>query len=72
MTVTSEEIAESVRLSISKEMAEGVEDFRRDAMRFRYLQNIEPLKAQAFFWNYTSRRQRKKAIDQAMKEEAVK
>lgn len=38
----------------------------RDAERFRFLQNLEPVEAQAFFWNYTSRAQRAKAIDAAM------
>lgn len=38
----------------------------RDAERFRYLQSLPAHKAQAFFWNYTSRRERAKAIDVAM------
>ena len=40
----------------------------RDAARFRYLQNAMPLEAQAFFWLYESRKQREKAIDEAIEE----
>jgi hypothetical protein len=37
-----------------------------DAECFRYLQNLPVVEAQAFFWNYESRSQRKKAIREAM------
>lgn len=39
---------------------------RKDALRFRYLQNLPVVEAQAFFWNYGSRTERAKAIDKAM------
>ena len=41
----------------------------RDAARFRYLQNIPVLYAQAFFWNHSSRKQRAATIDAAMRKE---
>jgi hypothetical protein len=37
----------------------------KDAERFQYLQNCDPVEAQAFFWNYSSRTERAKAIDVA-------
>ena len=40
---------------------------RKDAERFQYLQNCDQKIAQAFFWNYSSRKARAKAIDAAMK-----
>jgi multidrug resistance efflux pump len=40
----------------------------KDAKRFNKLQNMDPKKAQAFFWNYLSRKQRAKAIDAAIAE----
>jgi hypothetical protein len=40
-----------------------------DAERFRYLQRLEPRRAQAFFWVYSSRAQRAKAIDRAIAQE---
>lgn len=39
----------------------------RDARRFDYLQNCDPIAAQAFFFNYSSRKQRGKAIDEAIR-----
>ena len=38
---------------------------REDAERFEYLQNLPVVEAQAFFWQYQSRKQRAKAIDSA-------
>lgn len=38
----------------------------KDAARFRHLQNIDPKNAQAFFWTYSSRTERRKAIDADM------
>lgn len=38
----------------------------KDAARFRALQDMPPAQAQAFFWNYASRKQRAAAIDTAM------
>ena len=35
----------------------------KDAERFRKLQNMPPLQAQALFWNISSRKQRAAAID---------
>jgi hypothetical protein len=34
----------------------------RDALCFQILQNMPPTIAQSFFWNFSSRRQRRKAI----------
>ena len=42
----------------------------KDAARFRYLQNLPRAQAQAYFWNYESRRQRAEAIDNDMKDAA--
>ena len=39
-----------------------------DAERFIYLQSIPREKAQAFFWNHSSRTERRKAIDKARNE----
>lgn len=46
--------------------AEEVAALRKDAARFRFLQNLPVVQAQAFFWNYGSRTERAKAIDKAM------
>lgn len=43
------------------------EGLRQDAERFQYLQNIPVVVAQQFFWNYSSRKERAKAIDSARK-----
>lgn len=43
------------------------EVLRKDAERFRYLQNLDAKDAQAFFWNYQSRKQRAAAIDAALR-----
>lgn len=37
-------------------------DTRRDAMAFDILQNMDPKAAQAFFWNFKSRSERREAI----------
>lgn len=37
--------------------------FIKDAVRFRKLQEMSPIVAQQFFWNFSSRRERAKAID---------
>ena len=50
-------------LFLSPTIPEGM---AKDAERFVFLQNLATEKAQAFFWNYTSRKQRAKAIDEAM------
>lgn len=39
---------------------------RRDAARFKHLQDLPAKEAQAYFWTYSSRTERKKAIDAAM------
>lgn len=36
---------------------------KKDAERFRALQDMHKMMAQAFFWNYDSRKQRAAAID---------
>lgn len=38
----------------------------RDAARYRHLRELSVVQAQAFFWTYTSRSQRDKAIDVAI------
>ena len=38
----------------------------QDAARYRWLRELDPKDAQAFFWNYTSRKQRDAAIDAAI------
>lgn len=45
---------------------EDVDALLADAMRFKWCQD-NPHKAQAMFWNHSSRRDRAKAIDAAMK-----
>lgn len=45
---------------------EDIEALRRDAARFRFLQNLPVVNAQMYFWHYESRKQRAKAIDAAM------
>lgn len=45
-------------------------DDKRDAERFRFLQNLPVAEAQAFFWHYESRKQRAKAIDEEMAKRA--
>lgn len=37
-------------------------DERRDALAFDVLQNMEPRIAQAFFWNFKSRSERREAV----------
>ena len=44
----------------------------KDARRFQGLQNMPVKDAQAFFWNYSSRKQRAAAIDAAIASEAGK
>jgi hypothetical protein len=41
---------------------------KADASRFNALQNMPAQQAQAFFWNYQSRKERARAIDIAMQE----
>lgn len=43
---------------------------RRDAMRFRFLPDLTVVEAQAFFWNWPSRKQRIKEIDAEMSRRA--
>lgn len=38
----------------------------RDALRMAYLLALPAIEAQSFFWNYTGRKARRKAIDAAM------
>lgn len=38
-------------------------DLKRDAERFRHLQTIGPITAQAYFWNFSSPLKRAAAID---------
>lgn len=39
----------------------------KDAKRFRFLQNLPPVKAQQYFWNHASRKQRAEVIDADMR-----
>lgn len=39
------------------------EEDERDARRYRFLRDLPPVVAQAYFWNHASRRERDKAID---------
>lgn len=39
-----------------------------NSRRFEFLQNLPVVQAQAYFWNYSSRKQRAQAIDQDMRE----
>lgn len=48
--------------------AAEVAALRKDAERFRYLQNIPVVQAQQYFWNHQSRKQRAEAIDFDMKQ----
>lgn len=48
-----------------------IAELRRDAARFQYLQNCDPKVAQAYFWNYQSRKQRVRAIDDDMAVTAI-
>lgn len=45
---------------------EELAEAKKDAEIFQWLQD-NPIKSQAFFWNYKSRQQRRKAILEAMK-----
>jgi hypothetical protein len=50
----------------NRELIGLLEEARKDAARFNYLQNADPKHAQQFFWNYASRKQRAAAIDDAI------
>lgn len=39
---------------------------RQDAKRYRFLRELPHVQAQAYFWTYTSRKERDKAIDRDM------
>ncbi len=52
---------------VDEEIA-AVHELADDAKRFRALQSMDHVKAQAFFWNYRSRKERAAAIDKAMAE----
>lgn len=49
--------------AIARARQEEREKFERDANLFEKLQQINALDAQAFFWNYQSKKQRAKAIE---------
>ena len=57
------------RSALEVELEDENEALRKDAERFQYLQNCDQKIAQAFFWNYSSRKARAKAIDAAMEKE---
>lgn len=50
---------------------EGRTSDGKDAERFRFLQSIDPVSAQAFWWNHRSSKARAKAIDAAIIAAAV-
>lgn len=54
-----------LRVILERFHALAVAAYKADAERFKYLQNLPVKDAQAFFWNYTSRKQRAAAIDKA-------
>ena len=54
-----------VRKDFACELERENARLREDAERYRWLQNQPVPIAQAFFWNYQSRKQRSKAIDKA-------
>ena len=71
LEVAHEALAEIVRLRIAlADRNARIEVLRADAERFIQLQNMPPVEAQAFFWRFTSRKQRAKAIDAAIKEQS--
>ena len=58
-------LQDSIRAQFAAAQAR-IKELEKDAARFQYLQNIPVKDAQAFFWNYASRKQRAAAIDSAM------
>lgn len=57
LTLTTAEIIWEIKAELAEE--------KKDAELFQWLQD-NPIKSQAFFWNYKSRQQRRKAILEAM------
>lgn len=53
-------------------MEQSTDHDRLDAERFRFLQALPPARAQAFFWNYGSRKRRAEAIDVAIRTQEVR
>lgn len=62
--------ADDDTLKYIRELEEKLANAQKNADRFNYLQNIDPKDAQAFFWNFNSRRQRAAAIDASIAKEA--
>ena len=62
--------AESI-LAVLASLWEARTEDGKDAARFRYLQSLPVVKAQAYFWNHASRKQRAKQIDADMLEAEV-
>ena len=50
-------------LALAVEAIAALKAAEADAGRFQYLQNLPAKEAQAFFWNWSSRKDRAKAID---------
>ena len=42
-----------------------------DAKIFAWLMSLSPVQAQAYFWNYSSRKERKKAMKKDMQKSAM-
>lgn len=49
------------------QLSAQVKKLEVDAACFNYLQNCDRIKAQAYFWNFESRKQRKKQLLEDMK-----
>jgi hypothetical protein len=60
-----EHCAESIYAVLESLWTARTED-GADAKRFRFLQSLPPVKAQQYFWNHSSRKQRAKQIDADM------
>lgn len=61
-----EKMPGTIALPVKKDQAVAILKTNKDAARFDYLQNAPVVEAQAFFWNYASRKQRAEAIDEAI------
>jgi len=55
-----------LRNAVARAVVRDLTAMRMDAARFRFLQNLPIVKAQAYFWNWSSRKQRAQAIDEDM------
>lgn len=65
LTEEPEHCAESI-YAVLASLWEARSENGKDAARFRFLQNLPVVTAQAYFWNFSSRKQRAEAIDEDM------